>query len=270
MSARRNGVEYIWQGDPAIWAGRSPVLFPICGKLYRGRYTFGGREHAMGIHGFAHTSTFHAERSPDGTAATFTLESDDTTRARYPFDFSLAVKFRLDGATLHVDAAVRNTGTVAMPFAYGGHPGFNVPLGGDGTFEDWHLEFAPGTSPDALEFGNGGLITGRAKHFPLSEDGRLPLRHELFNDAGLFLKNAGNEVMLASQNSSRAVTVRFPDMPYVGFWHASGEDVRFLCIEPWRGLPSFDGVDDDFAVRPDMLRLHPGAATALRYSVEFR
>lgn len=269
MSVRRDGVEYIWQGDPAFWSGRSPVLFPICGNLHRGRYAFKGREYVMAGHGFACASSFRAEQAPDGKAATFTLESDDATRAQYPFDFLLKITYRLDGATLHVEAAVRNTGTGAMPFAYGGHPGFNVPLGGDGAFEDWFLEFAPGTSPDAFEFGNGGLVTGRTHAFPLAPGRRLPLRHELFNGTGLFLDRAGNEVALRSESSRRAVRVCFPDMPYVGFWQAAGDDVRFLCIEPWRGLPSYDGVDDDFSTRPHMDRLAPGASATLLYSMEF-
>ena len=107
------------------------------------------------------------------------LESDDTTKAMYPFDFSLAIAFRLNGSTLSVEATVRNTGTETMPFAYGGHPGFNVPLGGDGAFEDWFLEFAPGANPDAFEFGEHGLINGRKHALPLSA-GNLPaLQHRV-------------------------------------------------------------------------------------------
>jgi galactose mutarotase-like enzyme len=211
---------------------------------------------------------FRAERAPDGASATFSLEDDDTTRAQYPFDFTLSITFRLDGRTLFVDATVRNDGEGTMPFAYGGHPGFNVPLGGEGDFGDWFLEFAPGASPDAFEFGDGGLITGRKHAMPLAPGGRLPLRHELFNGTGLFLDRSGGVVSLRSETSKRSVTVRFPDMPNVGFWHSPGE-AAFLCIEPWAGLPSYDGVADDFATRPNMARLAPGAEATLRYSVEF-
>lgn len=268
-SVRMDGCEYIWQRDPAHWSDCAPVLFPICGSLYEGRYTFGGREYAMGGHGFASKSQFRADRASDGSSATFSLESDDATRARYPFDFSLAITFRLEGAMVFVDAKVRNTGAETMPFTYGGHPGFNVPLGGDGDFGDWFLEFAPGVCPDAFEFGNGGLITGRKHAFPLAAGNRLPLRHELFNGTGLFLDRTGGEVTLRSDKSSRSVTVRFPDMPNLGFWHSAGE-APFLCIEPWCGLPSYDGVIDDFATRPNMIRLAPGAETTLRYSIECR
>ena len=270
QSARMDGVEYIWQGDPAYWSEHAPVLFPICGSLFQGRYTFSGQEYVLPGHGFACSSLFRAERAPDGTSATFTLESDNATRDMYPFDFTLAIAFRLDGRTLHVEATVRNTGTRTMPFAYGAHPGLNVPLGGDGAFGDWFLEFAPGVCPDAFEFGSGGLITGRKHAFPLAPGNRLPLQHALFNSTGLFLDRVGSEVTLRSESSQRSVTVRFPDMPYLGLWHASKDNTPYLCIEPWCGLPSYDGVPDDFATRPNMVRLAPGASTTLRYSLEFR
>lgn len=269
-SVRGHGFEYLWQRDPGTPSGIAPVLFPICGSLCGGRYTFEGRDYSLPGHGFANHSLFRVERDPDGTRATFTLTSDDGTRAQYPFDFSFALMFRLDAATLHVEATVRNTGSGTMPFAYGGHPGLSVPLEGDGAFEDWFLEFAPGVYPDAFEFGEGGLITGHTHAFPLAPGNRLPLRHELFNGPGLFLDRAGNEVTLRSETSPRAVTVRFPDMSYLGLWHAAGDDVRFLCIEPWAGLPSYVGVTDDFASRPHMIRLAPGAEATLRYSLEFR
>ncbi|HFU4208964.1 TPA: aldose 1-epimerase family protein, partial [Streptococcus suis] len=27
----KDGIEYLWQGDPTYWSGQAPVLFPICG-----------------------------------------------------------------------------------------------------------------------------------------------------------------------------------------------------------------------------------------------
>ena len=270
-SVRLRDCEYLWQGDPAYWSERAPVLFPICGSLFQGRYTFGGREYTMPGHGFARTMPFRVEPAPNGSRATFTLESDDATRAQYPFNFALSIEFRLDGQTLLVEATVRNTGTdTTLPFAYGGHPGLNVPIGGEGAFEDWFLEFAPGTCPDTFEFDDHGLITGHKRAYPLEPGNRLTLRRSLFDSTGLFLDRAGREVTLRSESSSRSVTVHFPDMPYLGLWHASGDDTPFLCIEPWCGLPSYHGTPDDFATRPDMVRLAPGASTTLRYSLEFR
>ena len=270
QSARLRGCEYIWQGDPAYWDGRSPVLFPICGRLFERRYTYGGREYSMDLHGFARTSLFRASRSPAGDAATFTLAADDATRAQYPFDFELALTYRLEGATLVVAASVRNHGSGTLPFSYGGHPGLNVPLGGEGAFEDWFLEFEPGVCPDRFEFTPNALVTGRKFAFPLAPGNRLPLRHSLFDRAGIFLDRAGRSLALRSDRSERSVTVRFPDMPYLGLWHAPDSDAPYVCVEPWSGLPSYDGAPDDFATRHDMVRLAAGASATLRYSLEFR
>ena len=29
----KDGIEYLWQGDPTYWSGQAPVLFPICGSV---------------------------------------------------------------------------------------------------------------------------------------------------------------------------------------------------------------------------------------------
>ena len=33
-----DGTEYLWQGDPAFWTGRSPILFPFVGRLTDKKY----------------------------------------------------------------------------------------------------------------------------------------------------------------------------------------------------------------------------------------
>ena len=37
------GTERLWQGDPAFWTGRAPVLFPICGGLREDAYYLDGQ-----------------------------------------------------------------------------------------------------------------------------------------------------------------------------------------------------------------------------------
>jgi len=47
-----DGLEYVWQGDPAYWASHAPHLFPYVGRLTEGRYIMDNQKHSLGIHGF--------------------------------------------------------------------------------------------------------------------------------------------------------------------------------------------------------------------------
>ncbi len=38
------GREYLWQGDPAVWPHKAPVLFPVCGPLLGDRVEMDGQE----------------------------------------------------------------------------------------------------------------------------------------------------------------------------------------------------------------------------------
>ena len=42
LSSIRNkeGLEYLWQGDPEYWSGQAPVLFPICGSVRNGQVQY--------------------------------------------------------------------------------------------------------------------------------------------------------------------------------------------------------------------------------------
>lgn len=52
IRSKSDGTEYLWQGNPEFWAGRAYNLFPICGRLTEGRYTFEGKTYEMNLHGF--------------------------------------------------------------------------------------------------------------------------------------------------------------------------------------------------------------------------
>ena len=125
------GRQYLFDGDPAWWAGSAPLLFPIVGGLNGGRYKLEGRDHALPRHGFARRSWFELI---DRTAASarFRLTDSVATRSAYPFAFVLEVAFALAGATLTIEATVRNPGGEPLPFSFGFHPAFAWPLPGGG------------------------------------------------------------------------------------------------------------------------------------------
>src|SRR5438309_1570334 len=90
-----NGRDLLWDGDPAIWAGRAPVLFPIVGELAGGKYQLGGKFYSLSRHGFARGKPFSVVGASASTA-TFRLSADESTLAVYPFQFELDIRFALN------------------------------------------------------------------------------------------------------------------------------------------------------------------------------
>ena len=51
--SKESSFEFLWQGNPDIWSGQSPVLFPIIGRLFDDSYALDGNVYSMPKHGFA-------------------------------------------------------------------------------------------------------------------------------------------------------------------------------------------------------------------------
>jgi len=51
----------------------------------------------------------------------------------------------------------------------------------------------------------------------------------------------------------------------LGLWSRAGGD--FLCIEPWAGFSSPEGFDGEFAEKPGIITLAPGATQAFGWQV---
>lgn len=266
---KHSGCEYIWQRNEEYWASSAPVLFPVCGRIYGGYYTYAEKKYEMGIHGFARHSKFEATDISD-CSVTLRLRSDEQTKKVYPFDFILDITYTLDKATLTSSAVISNpSDTQVLPAAFGAHPGFNVPLTPGGKFEDYYLRFSEECSPDRLVLSDTCFDTGRREALTL-EDGRtIRLSHRLFDNDAIFMSHAASSVTLMSDSDKRSVTLEYGDMPYLGLWHTTRSDAPFLCIEPWYGLPSYDGTTDDLAKKSDMFRIVPGSAKTVTYKITF-
>src|SRR5260370_15043994 len=78
------GRELLWNGDPAVWAGRAPLLFPIVGTLAGGRYRIRSKTYSLSPHGFARGQQFDLVAATSSTA-TFRLTACEGTLPGYPF-----------------------------------------------------------------------------------------------------------------------------------------------------------------------------------------
>lgn len=264
--SRADGCEYLWQRDPAYWDGTAPWLFPICSNLYQGKYTYRGKAYEMCQHGFASTSVFAAGSVSD-TALTLTLTPNEQTRAVYPFEFAFSVTYQLSDNRLDCRLTVQNNGKEMMYATVGGHPGFNVPLAGEGEYTDYYLEFDEPCSPDEVVFTKEFCDSGKRRPYDLKDSKRFLLSHDLFRIDGVFLSGMSKRVTLRSDKARHGVTVSYGDAPYLGFW-SSDNDGPYVCVEPWYGMASFDGVLP-IEEKSNMFRLPAGAAKAVSMSITF-
>lgn len=253
---KADGTEYLWQGDPTYWTGHAYNLFPICGRLTEGKYTYKGETYEMNLHGFARKTSIPVTKQED-KKITFTLTADENTLKIYPFNFKLEITYSLCRNALTTAFTVKNNDDKVMYFALGGHPGFNVPLGGDGSFEDYYLEFDEEAVPEKLNMSPTCYYAGSMDKFTGIDGKVINLKHSLFDNDAVFLHNIPKAVTLKNKVSDRTVRVEYPDMQYLGMWHAPKTEAPYVCIEPWYSIPADDGVIDDLETKRDMMTLDP-------------
>ena len=269
IESKKTGVEYLWQGSDVYWKDRATVIFPICGRLYQGKYTYQGKEYQMIIHGFAKKSTFNVvEHTPEKVV--MELKANDFTRAQYPFEFTLQLIYTLQGDKITQTYFVKNDDEKTLIFTCGGHPGFNVPWKDGEQYEDYYLEFANDKPQYNIFFNEDGLFNGRKELQPMVDGKIIPLSHDLFDNDALFLQDGAKEVALKSKKNTTQIIVNYEDMTRVGFWKDEKTTAPFLCIEPWAGIPASAGVTDDLETKAEMTHLPSGKTYSASFSIQIK
>lgn len=252
IKSKKTNIEYLWQGDAEFWRNRSTVLFPVCGRIFSGKYTYNGTEYEMPIHGFAKLFNFDS-RQISQEKIEFELKSNEETKKYYPFDFSFIVRYSLKNNFLKTEFIVKNTGLEDMYFSYGGHPGFNVPFTNEDNFEDYYLEFTK-NELNRLIFSDTCFNTNKTEKFSLNKK-KLQLSHNLFDNDALFFETETDKVKLKSSKTKNCVEVLYKNMTCLGLWHKPKTTAPYVCIEPWHGVPSTDGIVDDLKSKNQIIKL---------------
>jgi galactose mutarotase-like enzyme len=248
--------ELLWNGEPAVWAGRAPLLFPIVGVLAGGVYRLGSKAYPLSRHGFARDKTFTL-RNSSPTGANFGLRTDESTYSVYPFQFELDVRYEISGARLSLTTAIRNLGETDMPASFGYHPGFRWPLPFGQPRAAHFIEFESDEPAAVRRIDAAGLLTPVRHPTPIANR-RLELTDALFQE----------DVVIFDQIKSRSVSygttlgprlrIGFSDASYLGVWTKPG--ARFICIEPWHGITDPEGFSGDFTQKPGVRVLKGGEA----------
>jgi galactose mutarotase-like enzyme len=247
------GRDLLWNGDPAFWTGRAPLLFPMVGRAKDDRIRIEGRAYPLPKHGFARTSRFSVvERSE--ARCLMRLWSSPTLLDQYPFSFDLDVIYAIEGASLASTAVVRNRDERALPVSFGFHPALRWPLP-YGADRSAHEVVFDRNEQAPIRRVDDGLITA-ARHPSPVEGRRLRLRDDLFIDDALIFDELRSRGVTYGAEGFPSIRFDFPDMPHLGIWTKPG--AGFICIEPWQGHASPADFDGEFTSRPGVVSIPVG------------
>ena len=137
-----DGTEYLWQGDPDIWARRAPILFPFIARLRENTYYLDGD-------------------TPE-------------TRKVYPFSFSLTVTYTLEGNRLKKSHRVENRSDKDMYYELGAHDGFRAPVEPGVPMSSWSIRLPGVEHVQFYGMDESCTLTPKGDAIPL-EGGKLPL-----------------------------------------------------------------------------------------------
>ena len=255
---KENGRDYIWCGDPTVWSGHAPILFPICGRLAKDTFFVDGERFSLAKHGFARRREFDL-LEVEQERASFVLRSDAKTKMQYPFDFEFGVSFSLDGNKLKTVYSTVNTGSGDMYFSVGAHPAFNVSLGGKVVFPKTGKIETLTVSPD-------GLISGKKTYAEKGDS--VTLTEDVFeNDALIIPSPKFTSAEVHDENGKKLVKMTFGKVPYLLMWAKPG--APYVCIEPWHGIPDDVGEPHEISEKKAIIKLGAGEKFDFETEIEF-
>ncbi|MEO8774400.1 MAG: aldose 1-epimerase family protein [Gelidibacter sp.] len=267
ISAVKNAREFMWNGDPNVWSGHAPNLFPVVGELKDGKFLYDNKSYNLSRHGFArHSDDFVLAEKSDNLLK-FTLEYSEATLLIYPFKFEYSVTYELVANTLKVTYTVQNTDDKTIYFCLGGHPAFKCPVYPDENYEDYTLQFEhPETSPTHLLNLNTGLFNSQTEKI-FKTPTTIPLNYHLFDkDALVFKDLKSKKVTLESKKHGEILNFTFEDFPFLGIW--AKPNANFVCIEPWQGLADSEDSDQILKDKEGIIALESNNTYKASYSIE--
>lgn len=263
-----DGVEHMWQADPAVWEYHAPILFPYAGHLENKTMVAKGQTFEnCAQHGFArlmaHSPVFCGENS-----LAMELTDSPETLALWPWHFRLMSTFTLEGDTLHHTLTVENHDEEDMPFGIGYHPAFRLPFDEKHTYTDYEMRFDEVESPLCLDTSNQGLV-GEKTYYLGKNIRQIPVDEKLFaRDSHCMTGLSSRTLGLYEKDTGRGVVCGIRNFPFTLIWSKPGVP-KFVCIEPWHSTPSPVGGGCDWNEKPAAAILAPGEEWSTTLSMSF-
>lgn len=251
-----NGKEYLWQGIPEIWNGRSPVLFPIVGRIKNDTLSVDGKEYTLNKHGFARKSEFEVVKITE-TSVSYMLKSNAETKNQYPYDFEFYIHYELVNNTVSVTYEVKNTDKREIYFSLGAHPGFNCKMGD-------FLEFENNETLETYVMNEDAYITKKIPY--LTNENRITITEDIFKNDALMFENTSSKSITLKSNDDFSVCVKYYNARFLGLWAKPG--APYVCIEPWFGINDFENGNADFKNKYGILSVETGKTFKYKMDIE--
>ena len=264
-----DGYEYLWQNPGRFWESHAPLLFPVCGRLKNQRYTYAGREYEMDLHGFLKDAEF-AVASKEGGHITMTYSSNSDSKKIYPFDFNVVADYELKSESIIFTFKVTNTGNAPMPYMFGWHPGFNLPIDGGVDINDYKLAFDDIKELNWYPLQNGAFACPTSRKYPIPDGAYKLSEDEIYKNDTMIFTGHKNKLTMSADGCDYQLDFSWSDnLPYLCIWKEDSSDAKFICLEPWSDTPA-DGVTDENFDTRKMQRLAPQNSEVYTYTVKIK
>lgn len=263
------GREYLWQGDPAVWPNRAPILFPVVARMRDKQYTVDGKVYTIEPHGFVKSSLLDITAQTP-TSVTFTLCDSPETLAIYPFAFRFSVSFTLDGTKIIKRHVVENPAATPLYYEAGGHDGFNLPFNDGEMMDDCHIRLVGEDTITPYEQDETVTLLPKSRELTFPH-GLISLKPAAYNlDCFVLDAPKSHRAELLDGKGNVKLALEFPMMDYVTLWSKPVDfDCNFVCIEPWSSLPDAHFVSHELKDKAGVRRLEGGQSETTGYDILF-
>lgn len=265
-SLKSEGIEYIWYSRPEYWRFCAPFLFPIVGTLKDKETIIDGKVYKIPQHGIVRTREFEFLGQTENTLS-FVNKYDEETLQIYPFKYQFKVDYILEENKLTTKVTVSNLGSDVMPFNFGGHPAFNVPLYQGETFEDYSIYFEKTETFDSPKVESNATLNFNESAMRRTNLEKLDLKKSLFDiDTIVLPKIESKSVKLLNKNM-KGIKFTFEDFKTFAIW-TPFNDAPFVCLEPWIGYNDHHDSNKEFITKDDLVFLKENESFSASYIIE--
>lgn len=261
--SKETNISYLRDVDK-YWNRKAPLLFPIVGKLRDLKTFINNKEYSMNQHGFIRDQEFELYSQTE-TELVLVNKFNEETLKKYPFEYQVFVKYTLVEKSVYTEFIVKNLDYQVIPFNYGGHPGFKLPLYENETFEDYSVKFEKEENFNAptVDMTTGTLnFKDTISYKNINE---INLNYKYFEIDAIVIPEVKSQSVKLVNKDNKGVKFDFLGFPSLAIW--TKPNAPFVCLEPWIGYADHSDSNYQFIEKDNMQFLNPGETFSATYVI---